>query len=178
MSVYFSVCYSCIYLNRRQELPDVLQCKAFPNGIPNDIFWTTYNEHDKVSTGQQGDYVYTYNGDDFLEPAEISPYRALLYPRLSTKRKRAYWFSCITTLVKGDLSGFIVPSRGHSLATRRLYAYYWDQAYSALLNDQVFCVTGITSQAPDPYIFETLTISQFIDYVNEVRTYYKNQLLQ
>ncbi len=168
MSVFAPVCSSCIHLNDEQDLPDVYRCKAYPKGIPNDLVWTTYNEHDTVQKGQEGTYIYTFRADRvYDEPAEMSPYRTLLHPHLSTKRKRIFWFNEMASIFgkDQDLATFTVTRPVYGLSGRRFYAYYWDRAYDALLSkQQVFCVVGITSHAPDFYVFETMSLGAFSDY--------------
>jgi len=47
----------CKDLVEGEEITEIAICKAFPNGIPDDIAYGE-NKHSKVVKGQVGNYVY------------------------------------------------------------------------------------------------------------------------
>lgn len=64
MSMYNNQCERC--KNKIETKNGVTKCKAFPNGIPENILNKIRFEkeyHDKVLTGQTGDFIYEQNKD-------------------------------------------------------------------------------------------------------------------
>ncbi len=57
---WMPVCQYCIHLDSKGEGP---ACKAFPNGIPKDI-WHGTNHHLTPTKGQKNDIVLTISDDD------------------------------------------------------------------------------------------------------------------
>ena len=51
MSVIFSKCVDCKHFTGTREHPHV--CKAFPDGIPDDVYWGKVS-HDKPVDGDHG----------------------------------------------------------------------------------------------------------------------------
>ena len=52
-----SICFICDHFCRNNDDGLMMGCRAFPNGIPDDI--GNEHDHDNVIKGQIGDYVFT-----------------------------------------------------------------------------------------------------------------------
>ena len=178
MSTYIPACFDCVHyrhLPYRENRQLRRQCEAYPDGIPEEILNTPFIEHDAVRPNQQGTFVFEHADDDFDEDTLIfkrrrSPYRDLLHPKLSTKKKRAFWFDRMATELDGDLTRYTVSRvERYSMHVRRIYPYFWDRAYDALLTNQVFYVSFFHTWPPCPYSFSTLPMAEFIEYVKAIR---------
>jgi len=55
MTIILSKCFDCKYYNRYDNKK--LSCKAYPEGIPENIFNNTI-EHNKVLEGQTKEYIF------------------------------------------------------------------------------------------------------------------------
>lgn len=165
MSIFSPACFSCVYFSnlpyrKNRSLP--YQCKAYPGGIPDEIFGTPYLEHDKVRNGQQGEFVYKHQKGQGDAP-EPSPYKKLIRPWLSTRKKRAFWLARMSEVVDGDPMRLTVSyNQRRNPHKRRIYAYYWDRAYNALLKGEVFFVSFVYASPVNGYQFETLSLPDFL----------------
>ena len=55
--IYNSICFNCKNFKNKSYNGKTYKCKAFPNGIPEEIL-TGKESHDTVIKGQTGEYVF------------------------------------------------------------------------------------------------------------------------